>query len=950
MTSDAQRAAAAAANVVPVAAGEDSRLILAAVLANPLSNVFLVAVHGPDRFTYAILDREIGRKLRPDVGAGRRLTPADLFHPDDAAAVIRRYRECVASAAPLVYEECLRTRDGSRWWQTSLSPVKGADGAVTRILGIAIDITDRKLAESQLSEAQQQFATIVANLPGVVFRRVRHPDGRLSYSYVSAGIKTLLGYDSEALIADAGLMLRAIDPRDREAFDATVRRSAETLQPFALEMRVATASGDIKWLRSAAQTTRAEDGSIVWDGLILDVSDRKMAEAQVAEREARLRDFADAASDWLWETDEELRFTRISDRFFEIYGIDPSAIVGRRRDEFADMNCEPERWQDHIRAMTERQPFRDFVYRYGDGSGKHSRYIKVSGKPVFDESGRFRGYRGTGTDLTAQRRAEKTAAAASLRLLASIEALSEAVAIFDAADRLVLCNARYRGINESILELLVPGTPFETLVRVGITRGRFPEASASGDEEAWLAQRLERHRSGRSSFEQLLPTGQWMQVLEQATPDGGTIILATDVTALKRREEALKILTAEDGSDVFSRTARALIAGTGYRWAGIARVVPHAAAAVARSEVLALVDGATPLFPAAFDPAAGDGDAEPADAGALAANAASRLMAALGGAALVDEVVSSGDGTPIGHVFAIDDRPDHAAASKRDTVVLIAARVAVELQRLEAERQLLRAKETAELASRAKSEFLANMSHELRTPLNAVIGFSQMIGDEYLGPVGVAAYKEYAKDIHTSSTHLLQIINDILDVSKIEAGMLTLHESETDVAAAVEACGRLVRARAAEAGITLAVEIADGTPPIFVDERMIKQITLNLLSNALKFTPRNGTISISGGLDADGGFTFSVRDTGIGIAPEDFAKVLQPFGQVESSLARKFAGTGLGLPLTKGLVELHGGTLRLDSKVGSGTVVTVTLPPARTCKPLPDLSDSAAAATIALQG
>ena len=170
--------------------------------------------------------------------------------------------------------------------------------------------------------------------------------------------------------------------------------------------------------------------------------------------------------------------------------------------------------------------------------------------------------------------------------------------------------------------------------------------------------------------------------------------------------------------------------------------------------------------------------------------------------------------------------------------------------------------------------------------------------------------------------------------------MLTLHESETDVAAAVEACGRLVRARAAEAGITLAIEIADGTPPIFADERMIKQITLNLLSNALKFTPRNGTVSISGGMNADGGFTFSVRDTGIGIAPEDFAKVLQPFGQVESSLARNFAGTGLGLPLTKGLVELHGGTLRLDSKVGSGIVVTVTRPRARTCRPLPDALDA----------
>jgi signal transduction histidine kinase len=218
------------------------------------------------------------------------------------------------------------------------------------------------------------------------------------------------------------------------------------------------------------------------------------------------------------------------------------------------------------------------------------------------------------------------------------------------------------------------------------------------------------------------------------------------------------------------------------------------------------------------------------------------------------------------------------------------------------------------------------MSHELRTPLNAVIGFSQMIGEEILGPIGRAEYKEYARDIHASSLHLLQIINDILDVSKIEAGMVTLHDTEIDFAAVAGACCRLVRTKAEAGEITLALEIPRDLPAIRADERMLKQVMLNLLSNALKFTPKGGSILLQARAHEAGGLSFVVRDTGIGIAREDFDKIFRPFGQVDSSLTRKFEGTGLGLPLTKGLVELHGGTIELDSEVGRGTCVTVTLP------------------------
>jgi PAS domain S-box-containing protein len=250
-------------------------------------------------------------------------------------------------------------------------------------------------------------------------------------------------------------------------------------------------------------------------------------------------------------------------------------------------------------------------------------------------------------------------------------------------------------------------------------------------------------------------------------------------------------------------------------------------------------------------------------------------------------------------------------------------------ERRRAEAALLEAKETAELANRAKSEFLANMSHELRTPLNAVIGFSEMIALETLGPVGNPRYLEYARDITESGGHLLAVISDILDMSKIEAGRLDLDERPVDLRAMVARTRGMVQARADAGGITLETELPPGLPPVLVDERRMKQVLLNLLSNAVKFTEPGGRVTVAAVPGRDGGMDITVTDTGIGIAPGDLSKVLTPFGQIESALSRRFEGTGLGLPLSKAIVELHGGRLLLDSRPGQGTTVTIHLPAAR---------------------
>ena len=253
---------------------------------------------------------------------------------------------------------------------------------------------------------------------------------------------------------------------------------------------------------------------------------------------------------------------------------------------------------------------------------------------------------------------------------------------------------------------------------------------------------------------------------------------------------------------------------------------------------------------------------------------------------------------------------------------------AAEQMRLKSEMiQNQAAKDLAEEANRTKSEFLANMSHELRTPLNAIIGFSEMITTEVYGP-GLPRYRDYATDIHGAGKHLLSLINDILDFSKAEAGKIDLHVEKVDLADLIRESTRLMSERAAQQNLRLTLDIGE-VPPLLIDRLRTKQILLNLLSNAIKFTPENGCVTIKTDRDRTGRVFICVRDTGIGIAPGMIALAFEPFRQIDSTLARKSEGTGLGLPLVKKLIELHDGEVTVESTLKVGTAVFIWFPAAR---------------------
>jgi signal transduction histidine kinase len=248
--------------------------------------------------------------------------------------------------------------------------------------------------------------------------------------------------------------------------------------------------------------------------------------------------------------------------------------------------------------------------------------------------------------------------------------------------------------------------------------------------------------------------------------------------------------------------------------------------------------------------------------------------------------------------------------------------------------ELDRARLAAEESSRVKSQFMAHISHELRTPLNAIIGFSEMIREAVMGPIS-ARYRDYAVDIHESGAHLLRLINDVLDLSKVEAGRLDLDEEMVNLASLVDDCQRLLTDRLTAGELKLSISLPPDLPAIRGDALRLKQVLLNLLSNAVKFTPRGGSIQVSAAMTAEGSIALAIRDTGIGMAPEEIPLALEPFRQLDGAFNRRFEGTGLGLPLARRLAEMHGGQLRITSATGKGTTATLILPASRVVESAP---------------
>ncbi|TAH69329.1 MAG: PAS domain S-box protein [Rhodopseudomonas palustris] len=406
---------------------------------------------------------------------------------------------------------------------------------------------------------------------------------------------------------------------------------------------------------------------------------------------------------------------------------------------------------------------------------------------------------GIAVDITEHKSLAERTVEADLRLRDAIETIPEAFVLWDADNRLVLCNSHFQRLHKLPDSAVIPGTAYETVIEVG----NIPEA------KTWPSE-CGPGPLGARTFEAQLENGRWLHISERRTKDGGYVAVGTDITRIKEHERKL---------------------------------------------------------------------------------------------------------------IENDLRLRATVADLKISQVKL-ERQAVELADLA--RKYAQEKTRAEDANQTKSRFLANMSHELRTPLNAIIGFSEIMGSGMFGTLGSEKYQEYCRDIMTSGHYLLEVINDILDMSKIEAGRMKLDFERLDLAASLTESLRVVSGRADNKHLELRAEIDDQIP-VVADRRAVKQILVNLLSNAVKFTPEGGCVTVRSHSLPDS-IVLLIADTGIGIAPHSLQRLGQPFEQVESQLSKSYHGSGLGLAIAKSLTALHGGSMRLRSQLGVGTVVRVVLP------------------------
>jgi len=501
--------------------------------------------------------------------------------------------------------------------------------------------------------------------------------------------------------------------------------------------------------------------------------------------------------------------------------------------------------------------------------------------------------------------AEADARRKSDLLTAMMDHMDEGISMVDANLVGVGTNKRFYELMGFPEERFPPGTSYAEFIRYNAEQGDYGD----GDIEEMVRERVEQARRFEPhQFERTRPDGLTIEVRGNPIPGGGFVTSYTDVTARRQIEQAVR--EREQRIRLIADSLPVLIAyldrDRRYRFANKTHLAWHQ---LSEDDVLGkrLEEIVGPDV--------------------------HRMIAPKIDMAFAGEAQNFEGEMPykvVGKKWVQTIYVPHL--SEASEVVGIYSLVIDLSDRRRAEVELVDAKEKAEYADRAKSEFLANMSHELRTPLNAIIGFAELMTHQTFGPLGSPHYEEYASDIHTSGGHLLSLINDILDISKIEAGRAELNEAELDIGEIIQGCKRLIDARAIETGLRVETKVGDDLPLLRADERLVKQMLLNLLSNAVKFTEGGGTIVISGQTRADGSVALSVIDDGIGIAGADIPKAMSTFGQVDGALDRRFEGTGLGLPLVKSLAELHGGGFEIESEINVGTRSTVWFPGERAVK------------------
>ncbi len=663
------------------------------------------------------------------------------------------------------FVSALRTPNGVRYIRFSGVPMFGPDGIFLGYRGAGTDITAAREAETEMARAR---AVLETALDGVdLGLLIYSADFRVIATNRRLGILTRI----PEVLHEPGTLIDLIVRHQAERGDFGPGDPEQLTREV---MSKGLASEIRSWKRRMGDRIIEIHRNILPDGSVAqiyqDITESEEARARLEESESRFRDVADAASDWVWETDADGRFVYHSERFALCYGPDYAEICGRRREEVAAEDTNTPRWIALREQTAAHRPFRDFVYSLATPQGP--RMVRVSGLPRFGPDGTFLGFRGAGSDITVQVEAEREARTSRERLFESINVLLDCFVMWDAQDRLMMCNADYAMLYPGLE--VGPGLPFSAVV--DHIADRLAERFDGFDTATWRRERMALHEDCDGQAREVMHyDGRWFRLVERRTSEGFIVSVLTDVTQIKRVQ-------------VEASEARAL----------------------------------------------------------------------------------------------------------------------------------------AEAANVAKSEFLSRMSHELRTPLNSVLGFGQLMLFNRKDPLS-QKQQEYIQLILKSGEHLLSLINEVLDLSRIEAGKMELSIEPVDIGEVVDECLSLMEAQAEKRRVTMINHLKGaGLPRASADRTRVRQAVLNLVSNAIKYNREGGEVTLSARL-VEGSLRLDVADTGQGIPADRLRELFQPFSRLGAD-ARAIEGTGIGLSLTKRLIDLMGGCIGVSSQEGRGSIFWFELP------------------------
>ncbi len=908
--------------------------------------------------------RTWGKPLQIEPGADK----SDLA---DLSALLGRGTRAAAWALPI------RGQDKSVLGLVLLSfgTVPVLDAATRRHLEllepltrVAVDSVRRDLAAQV---ADERFASLAATIPGVVYQRIAAPDGDIRYTYISEGARDLFGVDPQTVLTEPQALFERFAPDYRETFRDRLLDASKSLTLWDVEAQIITPDGEEKWTHALARPHRQPDGTVLWNGVILDATRIKKAELELrrakeaAEESSRLQaellDKLQSANERLSSLaatipgvvyqrqvtpDGDIRYTYISEGARDLFGVEPEDILNDSEALFGRHGPDYRKtFRDRLLAASKSMTLWDVEAQIVTPDGQE-KWTHAIARPHRRDDGTVV-WSGVILDATRIKEAEFAAAAAEERTRAAIvESISQGIAIFDNEDRLITWNSKLLDLYPGLDGAIAVGTDYRTILQAEADGCVEPDGSKPGAQ--MLRDRLRRHDDQESSVERRLIDGRWILINERRS-DAGTIVLYTDVTDLKRREEQLQLAKnrAESANVEMEKTVRRLDIALGNmtqglclfdsqlhsilcnrRYAKIFRLPPeltgpgvaildqisHVAAQgkAAEAETMALVD----------------------DRLSFAANRA-RCTYRL---TLPDKRVIEVIHQPLPDGGAVETFTEVAADSQQAQVPGDrqdrgdTAKPADQAEREDlatSAAALAQARDEARCADRAKAEFLRAFGEALKGSLETIVDTSEAMTGAVYGPLGDQRYQQFAKSIRDGSTALLGMIDDIEDVSTLSAGEFGLSEQPLDLGELLARCIRVARHSAAGDPASISITVPSAGFRVQADETKLRQAFLNLLTNAVRYTPANGQIEVSIGAAEDGGVEVAIADTGTGMPAKIVSAFMSPTASGNGADRDSINGTHLGLPVVKSLIERHGGRLVLASSKGKGTTAVVHLPDSR---------------------